>query len=40
MNVVIAHVTPHEWPAGLLMFVAGIAIGLTVAAYVWRIRSR
>lgn len=37
----LAHVTPNEYPAGLAMFLAGLACGvaLTIAAYRWFFKS-
>lgn len=37
-----AHVTPSEYPAGLAMFLVGLAcgVGLSIAAYRWFFRSR
>ena len=38
MISLIAHVTPAETPAGLLMFVAGMASGVALTALIWRFR--
>jgi hypothetical protein len=42
MLSILAHVTPNEYPAGLAMFLAGLACGagLSIAAYRWFSRSR
>jgi hypothetical protein len=42
MMTLLAHVTSNEYPAGLAMFLAGLAcgVGLSVAAYRWFLRSR
>ena len=37
MISLLAHVTPHEVPSGLLLFVAGMATGVAATALVrWR----
>lgn len=38
MIEILAHVTPAEFPAGLLTFVAGMATGVAAAAIAWRLR--
>lgn len=38
MSSLLAHVTPHEFPAGLLTFVAGMAAGIALATVALRLR--
>ena len=39
MISVLAHVTPTEFPAGMLAFVAGMAAGVALTALVVRLRQ-
>lgn len=40
MLTMLAHVTPQEAPAGLLLFVSGIVVGTLLTAAFFRLRSR
>jgi hypothetical protein len=40
MISVLAHLTPVEAPAGILLFLAGCAVGLVVAALLRRLSPR
>jgi hypothetical protein len=40
MLTMLAHVTPQEVPAGLLLFVSGMVVGTLLTAAIFRFRSR
>lgn len=40
MITMLAHVTPQEAPAGMLLFVAGMVVGTLLTAAVFKFRSR
>jgi hypothetical protein len=40
MLTMLAHVTPQEAPAGILMFVAGMVVGTLLTAAIFKIRAR
>ena len=40
MITMLAHVTPHEAPAGMLLFVAGMVVGSLLTAAIFKIRAR
>jgi hypothetical protein len=40
MITMLAHVTPQEAPAGMLLFVVGMAVGTLLTAAVFKLRAR
>jgi hypothetical protein len=40
MITLLAHVTPQEAPAGMLLFVAGMVVGTLLTAAVFKFRAR
>ena len=40
MLTMIAHVTPQEAPAGMLLFVAGMVVGTLLTAAAFKFRAR
>jgi hypothetical protein len=40
MLTMLAHVTPHEAPTGMLLFVAGMVVGTLLTAAVYKLRAR
>lgn len=40
MITILAHVTPQEAPAGMLLFVAGMVVGTLLTAALFKFRAR